>query len=167
MRVFEQCIHSKAPWVNAFAAWSEQPVQFMVRGDLKNMGRNLSHIIHMYRPFLMVVHLILTRYLAQVKEERLHCGFGGNPQIKYDDDDDDDDVDLIPWSSTIDTKNECWNITNLTQTTSFPQMFLFFPGRNDRDDEEKRAPTQATAMFSGGHPVCCLVPGQSTNNINP
>ena len=79
MRVFEQCIHSKAPWVNAFAAWSEQPVQFMVRGDLKNMECNLSHIIHMYRPFLMVVHLIFTHYLAQDKKSFWYLCFGGNP----------------------------------------------------------------------------------------
>ena len=36
-----------------FAAKIEQPVQFTVRGDLKNMEYNLPHIIHMYRPFLM------------------------------------------------------------------------------------------------------------------
>ena len=53
----------------------------MVRGDLKNMERNLSHIIHMYRPFLMVVHLIFTHYLAQDKKEYYHFAFGAVTQI--------------------------------------------------------------------------------------
>ena len=35
-----------------FAGSFEQPVQFTVRGDLKVMESNQSHIIHMYRPFL-------------------------------------------------------------------------------------------------------------------
>ena len=53
----------------------------MVRGDLKNMERNLSHIIHMYRPFLMVVHWIFTHYLAQDKKEYCHFAFGAVTQI--------------------------------------------------------------------------------------
>ena len=55
----------------------------MVRGDLKNMERNLSHIIHMYRPFLMVVHLIFTHYLAQDKKEHCHFAFGAVTQISF------------------------------------------------------------------------------------
>ena len=53
----------------------------MVRGDLKNMERNLSHIIHMYRPFLMVVHWIFTHCLAQDKKEYCHFAFGAVTQI--------------------------------------------------------------------------------------
>ena len=48
---------------------------------LKNMECNPSHIIHMYRPFLMVVHLIFTHYLAQDKKEHCHFAFGAVTQI--------------------------------------------------------------------------------------
>ena len=48
----------------------------MVRGDLKNMERNLSHIFPMYRPFLMVVHLIFTHCLAQGKRSAFAFVFG-------------------------------------------------------------------------------------------
>ena len=43
--------------VNIAAESNEQPVQFMIRGDLKNMECIIPLIHHMYRSFLRVVHL--------------------------------------------------------------------------------------------------------------
>ena len=43
--------------VNIVAEVDEQPVQFMIRGDLKNVECIIPLIHHMYRSFLRVVHL--------------------------------------------------------------------------------------------------------------
>ena len=43
--------------VNIVAEFDEQPVQFMIRGDLKNVECIIPLIHHMYRSFLRVVHL--------------------------------------------------------------------------------------------------------------
>ena len=67
--------------VNIFAESYEQPVQFMVRGDLKNMEYNLPPIIHMYRPFLMVVHLRSLLIFGSSKKSVCHFVFGLLTQI--------------------------------------------------------------------------------------
>ena len=67
--------------VNIFAESYEQPVQFMVRGDLKNMEYNLPPIIHMYRPFLMVVHLRSSLIFGSSKKSVCHFVFGLLTQI--------------------------------------------------------------------------------------
>ena len=43
--------------VNIVAEFDEQPVQFMIRGDLKNVECIIPLIHHIYRSFLRVVHL--------------------------------------------------------------------------------------------------------------
>ena len=67
--------------MNIFAESYEQPVQFMVRGDLKNMEYNLPPIIHMYRPFLMVVHLRSSLIFGSSKKSVCHFVFGLLTQI--------------------------------------------------------------------------------------
>ena len=62
--------------VNIAAESNEQPVQFMIRGDLKNMECIIPLIHHMYRSFLRVVHLKSLPILAQVKRACIICILG-------------------------------------------------------------------------------------------
>ena len=49
--------------------------------DLKNMEYNLPPIIHMYRPFLMVVHLRSSLIFGSSKKSVCHFVFGLLTQI--------------------------------------------------------------------------------------
>ena len=55
--------------VNIVAESDEQPVQFMIRGDLKNVECIIPLIHHMYRSFLRVVHLkFVTHIWLKIKK---------------------------------------------------------------------------------------------------
>ena len=62
--------------VNIAAEFNEQPVQFMIRGDLKNMECIIPLIHHMYRSFLRVVHLRSLLIFGSSKKSVYYLHFG-------------------------------------------------------------------------------------------
>ena len=70
--------------VNIAAEFNEQPVQFMIRGDLKNMECIIPLIHHMYRSFLRVVHLKSLLIFGSSKKSVHHLHFGLLTKISED-----------------------------------------------------------------------------------
>ena len=62
--------------VNIVAEFDEQPVQFMIRGDLKNVECIIPLIHHMYRSFLRVVHLKSLLIFGSRLKRRVPFGLG-------------------------------------------------------------------------------------------
>ena len=62
--------------MNIVAEFDEQPVQFMIRGDLKNMECIIPLIHHMYRSFLRVVHLRSLLIFGSRLKRRVPFGLG-------------------------------------------------------------------------------------------
>ena len=73
---FGHFVHRKRATSEHLAESHEQPVQCMIRGDLKNMEYNWPPIHHMYRPFLLVVHFISSCIFGSSKKSVYHLHFG-------------------------------------------------------------------------------------------
>ena len=73
---FGHFVHRKRATSEHLAESHEQPVQCMIRGDLKNMEYNCPPIPHMYRPFLLVVHFISSCIFGSRLKRRLPFGLG-------------------------------------------------------------------------------------------
>ena len=73
---FGHFVHRKRATSEHLAESHEQPVQCMIRGDLKNMEYNWPPIHHMYRPFLLVVHFISSCIFGSSKKSLYHLHFG-------------------------------------------------------------------------------------------
>ena len=70
--------------VNIVAEFDEQPVQFMIRGDLKNVECIIPLIHHMYRSFLRVVHLRSLLIFGSRLKRRVPFSFGADHPNKFD-----------------------------------------------------------------------------------
>ena len=69
--------------VNIVAEVDEQPVQFMIRGDLKNVECIIPLIHHMYRSFLRVVHLKSLLIFGSRLKRRVPFSLGLITQTSY------------------------------------------------------------------------------------
>ena len=83
VRFLSTVITVSAQRVNIDAEFDEQPVQFMIRGDLKNMECIIPLIHHMYRSFLRVVHLKSLLIFGSRLKRRVPFGFGADYPNKY------------------------------------------------------------------------------------
>ena len=76
VRFLSTVVTVSAQRVNIVAEFDEQPVQFMIRGDLKNMECIIPLIHHMYRSFLRVVHLKSLLIFGSRLKRRVPFGLG-------------------------------------------------------------------------------------------
>ena len=69
--------------VNIDAEFHEQPVQFIIRGNLKNVECIIPLIHHMYRSFLRVVHLKSLLIFGSRLKRRVPFSLGLITQTSY------------------------------------------------------------------------------------
>ena len=76
VRFLSTVVTVSAQRANIVAEFDEQPVQFMIRGDLKNVECIIPLIHHMYRSFLRVVHLKSLLIFGSRLKRRVPFGLG-------------------------------------------------------------------------------------------
>ena len=83
VRFLSTVVTVSAQRVNIDAEFDEQPVQFMIRGDLKNVECIIPLIHHMYRSFLRVVHLKSLLIFGSRLKRRVPFSLGLITQTSY------------------------------------------------------------------------------------